>query len=67
MTRRVRDVRGSQYWMGGPRNVARAGTMRTAGLSDRAIARALGLPVGTVSRWFHRQDWVMRRLGDRAA
>ena len=42
--------------MGGVRNAARAEQLRAVGMSDRAIARKIGIPVEAVSRWFALQD-----------
>jgi hypothetical protein len=57
MNRRLRDNRiRLQRAMGGERNAIRAEQMRAVGLSDRAIARAIGISVESVSRWFDLQD-----------
>jgi CRP-like cAMP-binding protein len=57
MTRRARADRGLlQRAMGGERNTVRAEQMRAVGLSERAIARMIGVRVEAVSRWFKMQD-----------
>jgi hypothetical protein len=42
--------------MGGRRNAVRAEQLRAAGLSNRAIARALNVAPHTVLHWFDLQD-----------
>jgi hypothetical protein len=42
--------------VGGRRNAVRAEQLRAAGLSYRAIARALSVPVPAVARLFELQD-----------
>ncbi|HZC72089.1 MAG TPA: hypothetical protein VE442_15455 [Jatrophihabitans sp.] len=42
--------------VGGMRNAARAEQLRAVGMSDRAVARKIGIPVEAVSRWFALQD-----------
>jgi IS30 family transposase len=54
MTRDVR--RHAEVQMGGRRNAVRAEQLRAAGLSNRAIARALNVAPATVLRWFELQD-----------
>ncbi len=57
MTGRIHDRRTRlQRGMGGERNTTCAEQLRAKGLSDRAIARKLGVPAEAVSRWFDLQD-----------
>ena len=42
--------------MRGERNATRAEQMRARGLSDREIARRIGVGLATVRTWFHLQD-----------
>lgn len=42
------------------RTTTRAEQMRAAGLTDRAIARELKVPVAAVCRWFGMQDRLAR-------
>jgi hypothetical protein len=57
VNRRIRIRRSRlQRAMGGERNAIRAEQLRAVGRSDRAIARKIGIPVETVSRWFDLQD-----------
>lgn len=68
MSRRIRDRRTRlRRGIGGERNVIRAEQLRAAGLSDRAVACNLGVPVEAVSRWFDLQDELVRSGVDGAA
>lgn len=63
MTRRTRDERKQvQRRLGGERNGVRAEQLRANGVSDRAIARRLGVPVEAVASWFDLQDELV--VGD---
>lgn len=42
--------------IGGARNAVRAEQLRAVGLSDRAVARRLDVPVEAVCGWFSFQD-----------
>jgi hypothetical protein len=68
MSRRIRDRRiRLRSGIGGERNVNRAEQLRAAGVSDRAVARSLGVAVEAVSRWFDLQDELVRNDVDGAA
>jgi hypothetical protein len=45
--------------MRGERNATRAEQMRARGLSDREIARRVGVGLATVRTWFHLQDELL--------
>ncbi len=45
--------------MGGERKTTRAEQMRARGLSDREIARRIGVGLATVRTWFHLQDELL--------
>lgn len=68
MSRRILDDRTrAQRGMKGERNAIRAEQMRAGGLTDRAIARQIGVPVEAVSRWFDLQDELVLDDVDGAA
>jgi DNA-binding transcriptional regulator YbjK len=52
--------------VGGRRNAVRAEQLRAAGLSNRAIARALQIPVTAVTGWFELQDELVLADADGA-
>ena len=48
-----------QRAMGGERRTIRAEQMRAVGYTDRAIARALDVPIDALRRWFELQDHLL--------
>jgi hypothetical protein len=63
MSRRFRDTQARLRAIGGQRKAVRAEQLRATGLSDRAIARRLSVPVEAVAQWFDLRDARSQRRG----